>query len=216
VVEAGATPREGFGVLVLDDDALVALEISRALMAAGFRVVASISRAMDFLAAVTLHRPALAFVDIALGAHDGIELVAALPINLRPMVVYVSGRTDPPTVRRACDADCVGFVVKPFDDKQLVVSAEIGLRLGAARGVTRLDDEAQGMLARLSAREQEVALSLFHERRVSRVSRALFISPHTVRNHLKAIFAKCEVHSQEELFDLLERRAASRGEPPTR
>lgn len=195
------------GVVVLDDDAYTAMDMSRTLMAAGFRVVASLSRALDFFTAVSLHRPALAFVDISLGTHDGIDLVSALPMSLRPLVVYVSGHGDAGTVRRAGDSGGVGFVVKPFEERQLVACAELGLRIGARRPSPSVGDVARGALELLTLREQEVALSLFHERRVSRVARSLFISPHTVRNHLKAIFAKCGVHSQEELFDLLERSA---------
>lgn len=200
--------RQHCGVVVLDDEVFTGLEIARSLMDAGFRVVATLSRALDFFSAVSLHRPSLAFVDIHLGTHDGVDLVGALPAHLRPLVVYVSARDDERTIQRAGEAGCVGFVVKPFLERQLIASAELGLRFGALRGVPRPDDEVRGMLDRLSAREHEVALTLFRERRIARVSRALFISPHTVRNHLKAIFSKCEVHSQEELFDLLERRAA--------
>ncbi|MFO0624053.1 MAG: DNA-binding response regulator [Polyangiales bacterium] len=208
MVELPAVAREDFGVVVLDDDVIAALEISRTLRAAGFRVVASLSRALDFFNAVTRYRPSLAFVDVALGGHDGIDLVATLPANLRPLVVYVSGHDDSATVRRAAESGCVGFVVKPFEHRQLVVTAELGLQIGARRATPPVGDAMRDTLEPLTQREQEVALSLFHERRVSRVSRALFISPHTVRNHLKAIFAKVGVHSQEELFDLLERRGA--------
>lgn len=200
--------RQQCGVVVLDDEVYTSLEMARVLMTAGFRVVATLSRALDFFAAVSLHRPSLAFVDIHLGPHDGVDLVESLPNHLRPLVVYVSARDDERTLQRAGASGCVGFVVKPFLERQLVASAELGLRFGASRGVPRPDDEVRGILERLSAREHEVALTLFRERRIARVSRVLFISPHTVRNHLKAIFAKCEVHSQEELFDLLERRVA--------
>jgi AcrR family transcriptional regulator len=37
--------------------------------------------------------------------------------------------------------------------------------------------------------------------RVATVAKALFISPHTVRNHLRSIFAKVGVHSQPELLE---------------
>ena len=43
-------------------------------------------------------------------------------------------------------------------------------------------------------------------RRVAVVAEELFISPVTVRNHLRNIFAKLDVHSQIELIRLLERR----------
>jgi len=52
---------------------------------------------------------------------------------------------------------------------------------------------------RLSLREREVVQLLSQGRSVSVIARSLSISPHTVRNHLKAIFRKVGVHSQVEL-----------------
>jgi DNA-binding NarL/FixJ family response regulator len=39
--------------------------------------------------------------------------------------------------------------------------------------------------------------------RVSHIAERLFVSEHTVRNHLRAIFRKCEVGSQAELISRL-------------
>lgn len=55
-------------------------------------------------------------------------------------------------------------------------------------------------LATLSSREREVAQLIVEGRRVKQIGALLFISPHTVRNHLKSIFQKLDVHSQDELI----------------
>jgi DNA-binding CsgD family transcriptional regulator len=55
----------------------------------------------------------------------------------------------------------------------------------------------------LSARESEIALLLMEGDRVSSVARALFISRHTVRNHLQSIYRKLRVSSQAELIEKL-------------
>ena len=55
----------------------------------------------------------------------------------------------------------------------------------------------------LSVREQDVARLLVAGHRVRTAARALGLSEHTVRNHLKAIFRKLGVHSQVELLDAL-------------
>ena len=54
----------------------------------------------------------------------------------------------------------------------------------------------------LSVREREVMTQLADGYRVSEIAARLFISPHTVRNHLKALFRKLDVHSQDELIRL--------------
>ena len=54
----------------------------------------------------------------------------------------------------------------------------------------------------LSARERDVVVLLLEGHRVSTIAQRLFLSPHTVRNHLKAIFRKAKVGSQAALIDL--------------
>ena len=56
---------------------------------------------------------------------------------------------------------------------------------------------------RLTPRERELVGYLEDGYRVSTIARRLYISPHTVRRHLKSIFLKLEVKSQAELLEKL-------------
>jgi len=58
----------------------------------------------------------------------------------------------------------------------------------------------------LSPREVHVVEMLLNGFRVSVIARRLFISEHTVRNHLKAVFKKLGVSSQSELVELIRTR----------
>ncbi len=55
----------------------------------------------------------------------------------------------------------------------------------------------------LTAREREVVALMLRGLRIPSIARELHLSPHTVRNHLRTIFAKCDVSSQRELVDRL-------------
>lgn len=55
----------------------------------------------------------------------------------------------------------------------------------------------------LSVRERQVVDELVRHRSVARVARTLHLSEHTVRNHRKSIYSKLDVHSQDELVDLV-------------
>src|SRR5512143_3111588 len=70
--------------------------------------------------------------------------------------------------------------------------------------------EVEAILGQLSSRERQIVELLLASRRVPGIAAALGISPHTVRNHLKAVFRKLGVHSQEALLELL-RHAAGEG-----
>lgn len=58
--------------------------------------------------------------------------------------------------------------------------------------------------AGLSARETEVFELLARGRNRDYISKALFISSNTTRTHMKSIYRKLDVHSHQELIDLLE------------
>jgi DNA-binding NarL/FixJ family response regulator len=83
-----------------------------------------------------------------------------------------------------------------------------GLVSDASGQVTEVDPGLESRLRDLSRREVEIVRLLAEGRRVAAIARDLDLSIHTVRNHLRAIFRKLEVHSQEELLD------AVRGLPP--
>ncbi len=61
----------------------------------------------------------------------------------------------------------------------------------------------------LSPREKEVLALLIAGDRVPAIATQLHISPHTVRNHLKAIYRKVEVQSQSELIHRVRSLAAA-------
>jgi DNA-binding CsgD family transcriptional regulator len=65
----------------------------------------------------------------------------------------------------------------------------------------------------LTRREKEVLQLLLEGQRVVSIARRLYLSPQTVRNHLKSIFHKLGAHSQAELLDRLRPAAPEWREP---
>jgi DNA-binding CsgD family transcriptional regulator len=67
----------------------------------------------------------------------------------------------------------------------------------------------------LSPRETEVLWYLVNGRSATYIARELTISAHTVKTHIKRIYGKLDVHSKQELLDLLEKQTDSqRGQGP--
>jgi DNA-binding NarL/FixJ family response regulator len=208
--------RAALRVLVVEDDWMVA-HVADEIVNQPQRVIAAFERV----------RPDLVVLDIELGRdHDGIELAAALRRHSPVPIVFLSAHSDLPTVKRALSAAPQGFVVKPFTSEQLLAAVEIAVHTNAVRpevaarrtlekiaallsehGRPRpaLVTSDHPLLRRLSSREREIVRELLGHRRVPGIAKALDISEHTVRNHLKSIFAKLHVHSQSELLDLITR-----------
>ncbi len=86
---------------------------------------------------------------------------------------------------------------------------EIALLAGLRSGTVSNDDAPPVDLSVLSSRELEIVRLLLQGRRVSHIAKQLFLSPNTVRSHLKSVFRKLDVHSQGELIELCGCRGAA-------
>lgn len=214
-------------VLVVEDDPLIAEHLQSALTRWGWRVTAVVDTVAEALRAVRRDRPDLALVDVSLErAEDGIVLGGELREAHGVSVVFVTGHDDPAVHRRAAEALPLGFVSKPFTDAQLYGAVTVAMRQALTVGAQPAQRDAleriaavmrdagfcstEGLrrravpgLERLSEREREVLELLVQNVRPPSIAAALHISAHTVRNHLKNVYAKLEVHSQQELLDLL-------------
>ncbi len=238
-------------VLIVEDEWVVARDMQRCLEDAGYRVIGIASSAADALTRIDAEPPDLVLIDIVLGADDGIALAEQL-CDRDVAFVYVTAHTDPETLARAKETAPLGYVVKPFDDRQLLSTIELALHVSLQRrralewsespepararaaaleqGMQRIADlvkelglvtpdatrqcpEVEAILNHLSSRERQIVELLLASRRVPGIAATLGISPHTVRNHLKAVFRKLGVHSQEALLELL-RKASEQGRAP--
>ena len=69
--------------------------------------------------------------------------------------------------------------------------------------VCDLRDEWRDRLGDLSDRETEVLAHLLEGKRIATTAHLMYLSEHTIRNHLKAIYRKLGIHSLAELRELL-------------
>lgn len=189
-------PHRNAIILIVDDDVMLGTTIKRRLEAEGYRVPEVISRAQDFDAALARVNPDLVLLDIDLGDGKGTELAKRIPPQTP--FVFVSGHTDDSTLDEASARRPSGFVVKPFEPPQLLAAIEVAIVSARSKAPA----VAPKLMETLSAREREVLDQLLAHRRPPAIAKALFISQHTVRNHLKSIFAKLGVQSQQELLNL--------------
>lgn len=177
-------------VLVLEED----VAIEHALEEAGFVTVPSSPVPPVLVRSCEIDRPDLCLLD------------AGRPAALERFGWLHAARIDPPVVVVAEGFDrrllaghqrLAGYLVRPFLDAQLVATVVLAtststLRDGPARAAE---------LADLSPRERQVLGCLLAHRRPPTIARDLGVSPNTVRNHLKSIFFKLGVNSQQELLD---------------
>lgn len=137
-------------VLVVEDDAIVGIDIRQTLRSLGYSVIGPLPSAADALQAVTEHKPDLVLMDIQTkGPIDGVQAARTLREQMRMPVIFLTAHSDPETVRRAGQTEPLGYVVKPFKAADLASVIEVALHRHAVERAMRERDHA---FAQLTAR----------------------------------------------------------------
>jgi PAS domain S-box-containing protein len=115
-------------ILVVEDEQIVAADILRRLERMGYRVPAVASTGEEAIARVEEFHPDLLLMDIVLqGPTDGVQAAQEIRTRVDLPIVYLTAYTDQETVRRAKQTQPSGFLIKPFDERELNFTIEMAL-----------------------------------------------------------------------------------------
>lgn len=194
-------------IMVVDDHAIFVDSLVRRLaLEDDLRVVGVAGTVEEARRGIASYGPDVVLMDLELPDGDGAEATEHVK-RYAPQVkvVMLTGRTDQAAMVRALGAGCSGFVTKTEGTDRLIEAihhahrdeavpsvAELAPLLAELRGTSR------GLGATLTPREVEV-LALVAEGLPNRaVGERLYLSVHTVRNHVQRILEKLHVHSKLE------------------
>ena len=118
---ANEQPAEPAGIMIVEDDFLIASEVEGALIEAGYEVVGIAASAEEALALAAARRPLLAVMDIRLvGPRDGIDVALELFGTHGVRCIFATAHQNPETRRRADPANPLGWVPKPYSMASLI------------------------------------------------------------------------------------------------
>jgi signal transduction histidine kinase/AmiR/NasT family two-component response regulator len=125
-------------ILVVEDESIVALDMRHRLARLGYAVAdIAVSGEQAVQRAAELH-PDLVLMDINLqGRMDGIEAAARIGAECGTPVIYLTAYADNDTFQRAKLTDPYGYLIKPFDDRDLRTTIEIALYRHRAEAAER-------------------------------------------------------------------------------
>jgi CheY-like chemotaxis protein len=117
---------ECLNILVVEDESIIAMNTRMLLEYLGHVVIGiakSGDMALDMLG--RLAPPDLAMVDIKLkGAMDGIETAVLMRERFGVPFMFLTGNTDPRTMKEALGTSPYGILQKPFDEEDLANAIE--------------------------------------------------------------------------------------------
>lgn len=191
---------------IVDDHETVGLGLSALIDEEPDIEVVGLARSVEeAIQLVDRRRPAVVLVDFRLPDGTGVDLAEQLAgRDDPPAVVIVTAAADRRTLASALDAGCAGFVSKHADRDELLTairaasaddayfSRDMLRHLAHLRRFDRVDQQE------LASREIEVLQLTADGLSPEQIADTLFLSPHTVRNHLRHAMSKLDAHTKLE------------------
>ena len=149
-------------IMVVEDEALVAMDIEERLIAMSYGLAGRAASGDEAVELARRERPDLVLMDIRLqGEMDGIAAAIRIQENRPVPVIFLTAYSEDETLERAKLAEPFGFLLKPFDDRELKSAIEIALYKHRAEDeIRRLNrlytvlSQVNQAIARIGSREE--------------------------------------------------------------
>ncbi len=115
-------------ILIVENEAIVAADLAGKLRQLGYGVVGIAAQGEEAVARVQRLCPQLVLMDIQLaGPMDGIEAAEAIRRRHDLPVIYLTAHSDAATLARAKLTGPFGYILKPFEERELATQIELAL-----------------------------------------------------------------------------------------
>lgn len=125
-LQAGSMTRPR--ILIVEDDAIIAMEIAERLTNLDYDVLGIVATGENAVDQSFIDTPDLILMDIRLqGTLDGTEAAARICQKLDIPIIFITAYSDRETRNRAKQILSYGYIIKPFNDQQLVCAIDMAI-----------------------------------------------------------------------------------------
>ena len=130
-------------ILIVEDESIIAEDISDSLISLGYRITGMVYSGEEAIEAAAKCRPDLVLMDVNLqGEIDGITAAAEIRSRFQIPVVYLTAYADENTLRRVNATKPFGYIVKPFEEKNLHTTIQLALHRHEYDSLTNLPNRS--------------------------------------------------------------------------
>lgn len=219
-------------VFIIDDHRSILWGLERLIESGkpAMQVVGTATNCSEALKLIDDAAPDLILLDIGLGEENGVDHIPSLLARSRAKVLVLTGIRDESIHDKAVLAGASGVVEKEAPAETILAAIEkvhegqlwldrvatgrIFLEMSRDNAAQSVDPE-RAKISSLTEREREiVAIAANHAgANAKAIAEMLYISEHTLRNHLTSIYDKLQVANRLELFAYAHKHGLTKPNP---
>lgn len=116
-------------ILIVDDDINITQLLILLLRQNGHEIVATTDSGETAVVAAAEHTPDLVIMDIMLkGTINGIDAASKIHHSLQIPIIFITAVQDQKLFKRAKVTEPYGYIIKPFNERDLIIAVEIALQ----------------------------------------------------------------------------------------
>ena len=129
-------------ILIVEDEVLIAADLESRLKRLGYTIVGKATSGEQALELVEQHQPDLVMMDIVLqGDMDGIDAAEVILDKWGIPVIFLTAYADTDRLERAKLTYPFGYLLKPFQDRDLKITTEMALYVAKVDAERRIAQE---------------------------------------------------------------------------
>lgn len=187
-------------VLIVEDEPLIAADIESTLNNIDFTVAGMAHNYETALQQLKQNTPDIVLLDVNISDDkDGIDIGHFINENYKIPFVYLTSYADKITLDRAKKTRPAGYIVKPFEDKDLLAGLEIALYNFSTKDTTptlSLATINKHILSQISEREFDILLAIYEGKTNQQMADSLYVSVNTIKTHISNLYIKLDVPSR--------------------
>jgi FixJ family two-component response regulator len=193
-------------IAIIDSDGSLRAEL-RILLEAAALAVELFNSAEDFLKRNKSQSPHCIVLDVRLPGMSGLDLQSRqAKVGRKTPLVFLTAHNEVRTSVRAMKAGAIDYLIKPFQDKELLDAVNRGIECDRAQRLQKQTfDELRTRLASLSPRERETMVLLSAGQGPKQIAGKLGVCTHTARVHSSRIMYKMGARSIADLVRMADK-----------
>ncbi|PHN05163.1 DNA-binding response regulator [Flavilitoribacter nigricans DSM 23189 = NBRC 102662] len=177
-------------ILMVEDDMIIAADISMQLTKLGYTVTGIHTRGEDALRTIEQNRPDIILMDIVLsGKMNGIETAEIVLEQFQVPVIFLTSNSDDATFQQAIRAKPYAFISKPFQRSDLERTLSLVLqRIAVEQEAEPADDGSEDHVSAMDDR-----LFIRHKNQLVKVLLVDILYAEADRNY-------CKIHTEKQTY----------------